>query len=144
MYRYLQTLIKRPDLADCLKFLRWDYSVLANPKLFQSYSTEVEDCLRRYQEKFAMESASAIQDLRGGGELADALLVPALMHAPNLEELHIVDKFYGDGIRTTRRWLEPIRLGTPHTFKSLRSADITMACMNSDDIVTILQIPTLR
>jgi hypothetical protein len=141
--RYLTTLVQRPKLAARVKNLHWDYGTLAKPRISVFDSIDLRDRLHTYDQDFASGCALAIEDVRGNGELADAFLTTAMMQTPNLEEIEVTDKWYGDDVRSTRRWLEPIRLRAPHAFEYLRSASVTMVCMKSDDVITLMRLPSL-
>lgn len=145
--RYLTTIIQRPDLASCVKSLRWDYSTLAKHRISVFDSNDLQETLRAFDypvSTFASRCAEAIQSAGGNGELTDAFLTTALLHTPNLQEVEIVDKWYGDDVRSTRRWLDPIRMKVTHGFQYLKSASVTMACMQFDDVITLTRLPSLR
>lgn len=145
--RYLTTLIHRPDLASLVKSLRWDYSTLAKHRISVFDSNDLEHTLRAFEypvSTFATRCAEAIAIARGNGELTDAFFTTALLHTPNLQEIEIIDKWYGDDVRSTRRWLDPIRMKVPHAFHHLKSASVTMACMQFDDVIILMRLPSLR
>ena len=145
--RYLSTLLQRPDLASRVKSLRWDYSTLATHRISVFDSNDIQHSLRAFEypvSTFAARCAEAIECSRGNGEITDALFATALLYTPNLEEIEIIDKWYGDDVRSTRRWLDPIRMKVPHPFHHLKSASVTMACMQFDDVIILMRLPSLR
>lgn len=144
---YLSTLIQRPDLARRVKSLRWDYSTLAKHRVSVFDASDIQHALRAFEypvSTIAGKCAEAISQSAGNGELTDAFLTAALLHVPDLEDIEIVDTWYGDDLRSTRRWLDPIRMKAPHGFHCLRSASITMACMQFDDVIVLMRVPSLR
>ncbi|KAJ4335871.1 hypothetical protein N0V87_005853 [Didymella glomerata] len=145
--RYLATLIQRPDLARRVKSLRWDYSTLAKDKISVFDSNDIRQALRAFEypvSTIANRCAEAIEGSKGNGELTDAFFASALLHTPNVEALEVIDKWYGDDVRSTRRWIDPIRMKVPHGFHHLRSASVTMACMQFDDVIILMRLPSLR
>lgn len=145
--RYLATLTHRPDLASRVKSLRWDYSTLAKHRISVFDSNDIQQTLRAFEypiSTIATRCAEAIGDLKGNGELTDALFTTALLHTPEVEDIEIVDKWYGDDVRSTRRWIDPIRMKVPHGFQKLRSVSVTMACMQFDDVIILMRLPSLR
>lgn len=145
--RYLSTLLRRPDLANRVKSLRWDYSTLAKHRISVFDSSDIQDALRAFEypiSTFATKCADGIKDSGGNGEVTDAFLTTALLHMPNLQEIEVIDKWYGDDVRSTRRWLHPIRMKVPYGFHHLRSASVTMACMQFDDVIVLMRLPSLR
>lgn len=145
--RYLTTLIQRPDLAAHVKSLLWDYSLLAKQRISVFDSNDLQTTLRAFEypiSTLAKTCAEAIQEARGNGELTDSFFTTALLHTPNLQKVEVVDKWYGDDVRSTRRWIDPIRMRAPHSFHHLKSASVTMACMQFDDVIVLMRLPSLR
>ena len=145
--RYLTTLIRRRDLAARVKTLRWDYSTLAKQRISIFDSNDLQTTLRAFNypvSTFATRCAEAIENVRGNGELTDSFFTTALLHTPNLQKIEVIDKWYGDDVRSTRRWIDPIRMRVPHSFHNLRSASVTMACMQFDDVIVLMRLPSLR
>ena len=145
--RYLSTLLRRPDLAERVKSLRWDYSTLAKHRISVFDSSDIQAALRAFEypvSTFAGRCANGIENSGGNGEVTDAFLTTALLHTTNIEEIEVIDKWYGDDVRSTRRWLDPIRMKVPHGFHHLKSASVTMACMQFDDVIILMRIPSLR
>jgi hypothetical protein len=145
--RYLATLIQRPDLASYVKSVRWDYSTLAKDRISVFDSNDIRQTLRGFEypvSTIATRCADAIEGSKGNGELTDAFFTTALLHTPNVEEIEIIDKWYGDDVRSTRRWIDPIRMKVRHGFHHLKSASVTMACMQFDDVIILMRLPSLR
>ncbi|KAF2993010.1 hypothetical protein E8E13_000553 [Curvularia kusanoi] len=145
--RYLSTLLKRPDLATYVKNLRWDYSTLAKHRISVFDSSDIQAALRAFEypiSTFAGRCADGIEQSGGNGEVTDSFLTTVLLHTPNVQEIEIIDKWYGDDVRSTRRWLNPIRMKVPHGFHHLKSASVTMACMQFDDVIILMRLPSLR
>ncbi|KAJ8105019.1 hypothetical protein OPT61_g10434 [Boeremia exigua] len=93
--RYLSTLLQRPDLADHVKSLRWDYSTLAKHRISVFDSNDIQHALRALAypiSTIASTCAAAIENSQGNGELTDAFLTTALLLAPNLRHVEVVDK----------------------------------------------------
>ncbi|KAF2624458.1 hypothetical protein BU25DRAFT_152859 [Macroventuria anomochaeta] len=144
---YLTTLIRRPELASRVKSLRWDYSTLAKHRISVFDSNDLQHTLRAFEypvSTFAARCAESMETAQENGELTDAFFTTVLLHTPNLEEIEIIDKWYGDDVRSTRRWLDPIRMKVPHGFHHLKSASVTMACMQFDDVIILMHLPSLR
>lgn len=145
--RYLSTLLQHPELASCVRCLRWDYSTLAKHRISVFDSADIQDALRAFEypiSTFAGRCADGIGAASGNGELTDAFFTTALLHTPNVQEIEVIDKWYGDDVRSTRRWLDPIRMKVPHGFHHLKSASVTMACMQFDDVIILMRLPSLR
>ena len=145
--RYLTTLVRHPDLAALVKSLQWDFSILPKHRISVFDSNDLQDTLRAFDypvSTFATRCAEALEYSRGNGELTDAFFTTALLHTPNLQEIEIVDKWYGDDVRSTRRWIDPIRMRVPHAFRHLKSASVTMACMQFNDVSILMRLPSLR
>ncbi|XPS73036.1 hypothetical protein M3J09_005189 [Ascochyta lentis] len=145
--RYVTTLTRRLDLAACVKTLRWDYSTLAKHRISVFDSNDLQNTLRAFHypvSTFATRCAEAIEDARGNGELTDSFFTTVLLHTPNLQKVEVIDKWYGDDVRSCRRWIDPIRMRVPHDFCHLKSASITMACMQFDDVIVLMRLPSLR
>ncbi|KAF1925884.1 uncharacterized protein M421DRAFT_94278 [Didymella exigua CBS 183.55] len=127
--RYLTTLIQRPDLASRVKSLRWDYSTLAKDRISMFDSKDIQQTLRAFEypvSTIAVRCVEAIKGFKGNGELTDAFFTTALLHTPDIEEIEIIDKWYGDDVRSARRWIEPVRMKVPHGFYNLSLDDRTM------------------
>ncbi|KAF3042765.1 hypothetical protein E8E12_010116 [Didymella heteroderae] len=145
--RYLATLIQRPDLASLVKSLQWDYSTLAKDRISVFDSNNIQQTLRAFEypvSTIATRCADGIEGLEGNGELTDAFFTTALLHTPNIEHVEIIDKWYGDDVRSRRRWIDPIRMKVPHGFHHLKYASVTMACMQFDDVIILMRLPSLQ
>lgn len=145
--RFLTTLIRRPGLAARVKTLRWDYSTLAKDRISVFDLDDLQITLRAFSypvSTVATRCADVIENTRGNGELTDSFFTIALLHTPNLQKIEVVDKWYGDDVRSTRRWIDPIRMRAPHSFHHLKSASVTMACMQFDDVIVLMRLPSLR
>ncbi|KAF2870578.1 hypothetical protein BDV95DRAFT_63790 [Massariosphaeria phaeospora] len=141
-YQYVRTLIACPDLAKQVKKLDWNM----NPQPTTS-SLPITMIPNDTRHLFAVEAASAIRGERPyqRGELADAFFTTALMHTPNIEEIAITDNWQFDYVDQSRRWVQLLRVRIPHTFKNLKSANISrMSSLLTDDVSILMHIPSLR
>lgn len=144
MYSYVRTIITNPQLAAHVKSLFWNTITQSKPGPAKN---EVTQELQKYDHHFAIESALTIERewQWGLGETLDAYITTILMYAQNIEHICVLDnKIMGLNIAERRKWLEPIRLGVPHQFQQLKSADITMTSLLLDDAQSLMMLPSLR
>jgi hypothetical protein len=140
---FVRTIVTRPDLAEQVKTVHW---ILVRRELISTAPpSEVVVALRSHNIDFAAAAATTIEETRKSADsaLLDAYLVAVLMHATNLESLHIKSIALQDRQCVTRRWIHPVKHQLPHSFSRLSSVQLT-GLSRISDLDAFLSLSSLR
>lgn len=145
-YHFVQTLVKRGDLARHVQSLEWYYN-LARPEKWdislQKTAQELEGGQLFFEGDF--------MELRDGvpNETCDNLFVATVLRTTNLKHLRL----HSDNnrrsranliLKARRSRLGPIRDMFPDIFQHLKSADVVLHMLRLDDVASLMKINTLE